>query len=230
MNGYMLSKKIMRQGYYWLTMEFDCIKYVRRCHLCQVYSNRINAPPHELNPLSSPWPFSMWGMDVIGPISPKASNGHRFILVAIDYFTKWVEAASYASVTKGVVVRFVKRDIIARYGSLESIITDNGTNLKNKLITELCRQFKIKHRNSTPYRPQMNGAVEAANKNIKKIVEKMTHTYKDWHEMLPLALLAYRTSIRTSIGVTPYSLVYGTEQFCQSKLRSLLLGYWQKLT
>ena len=57
----------------------------------------------------------------------------------------------------------------------------------------------------------MNGAVEAANKNIKRIVEKMTHTYKDWHEMLPFALMAYRTSIRTSTGTTPYSLVYGTE-------------------
>ncbi|PKI72254.1 hypothetical protein CRG98_007328 [Punica granatum] len=57
----------------------------------------------------------------------------------------------------------------------------------------------------------MNGAVEAANKNIKKIIEKMTVNYKDWHEMLPFALLAYRTSIRSSTGATPYSLVYGME-------------------
>ena len=116
---------------------------------------------------------------MIGPITPKASNGHRFILVAIDYFTKWVEASSYASVTKGVVVRFFKRDIIARYGLLESIITDNGINLNNKLMTEICGQFKIIHKNSTPYRPQMNGVVEAANNNIKRIVEKMAVTYND---------------------------------------------------
>ncbi|XP_055824287.1 uncharacterized protein LOC129892752 [Solanum dulcamara] len=100
-----------------------------------------------------------WGMDVIGPIEPAASNGHRFILVAIDYFTKWVEAAS----------------------------------------------------NSTAYRPQMNGAVEAANKNIKKIMRKMIDNHRGWHEMLPYALLGYRTTIRTSIGATPYLLVYGTE-------------------
>ena len=143
---------------------------------------------------------------MIGPITTKASNGHRFILVAIDYFTKWVEASSYASVTKGVVVRFLKRDIIARYGSPESIITDNGTNLNNKLMTETYRQFKIIHRNSTPYRPQMNGAVEAANRNIKRIVEKMAVTYSDWHEMLPFALMAYRTSIRTSTRATGVSI------------------------
>jgi hypothetical protein len=153
----------------------------------------------------------MWGIDVIGMISPTASNGHRFILVAIDYFTKWVEAISLKSVTAKAVERFIRRDLIARYGVPESIITDNAKNLNNKIVDDLCGQFKIKHRNSSPYRPQMNGAVEAANKNIKKIVEKMTVTYKDWHDKLPWALMAYRTSIRTSTGATPFSLVYGTE-------------------
>ena len=83
--------------------------------------------------------------------------------------------------------------------------------LNNKTIAEVCDQFKIKHHNSSPYRPKMNGAVEAANKNIKKIVGKMTEIYRDWHEKLPFALLAYRTSVRTSIGATPFSLVYGME-------------------
>ena len=67
----------------------------------------------------------MWGMDVIGPIIPKASNDHRFIIVVIDYFTKWVEAASYASVTKSMVARFIKKEIICRYELLERIISDN---------------------------------------------------------------------------------------------------------
>ena len=102
----------------------------------------------------------------------KASNGHRFILVAIDYFTKWVEAASYTNVTRSVVVRFIKRELICRYGLPRKIITDNGTNLNNKMMQEMCEDFKIQHHNSTPYRQKMNGAVEAANKNIKKIVQK----------------------------------------------------------
>nr|XP_012466519.1 unnamed protein product [Gossypium raimondii] len=92
----------------------------------------------------------------------------------------------------------------------ERIITDNALNLNNNLIAEVCSQFKIRHHNSSPYRPKMNGAVEAANKN-KKIVGKMTETYKDWHGKLPFALLAYRTSVRTSTGATPFSLVYGME-------------------
>ncbi|RDY01974.1 Pol polyprotein, partial [Mucuna pruriens] len=129
---------------------------------------------------------------MIGPIEPKASNGHRFILV---------EAASYANVTKSVVIKFIKRDIICRVdnaivsfsylmriettknalinGLPTRIITDNGTNLKNKMMAELCEQFRIKHHNSTPYRPKMNGAVEAAHESIKKIVQKMVVTYRD---------------------------------------------------
>ena len=161
---------------------------MRKCHKCQTYADNINSPPMSLNVLSSPWPFSMWGMDVIGPIEPKASNGHRFILVAIDYFTKWVEAASYASVTQNVIVKFIKRELICSYGIPSKLITDNATNLNNKMIAELCSDFKIQHHNSTPYRPEMNGAIEAANKNIKKIIQKMVVTYKDWHDMLPFAL------------------------------------------
>ncbi|PKI49799.1 hypothetical protein CRG98_029808 [Punica granatum] len=114
MNGLMLAKKIMRLGYYWSTMETDCVKHVRHCHRCQVYADQIKAPPNELRPMTAPWPFSMWGMDVIGPINPKASNGHMFILVAIDYFTKWIEAVTLASVTTKAMVRFLRRDVIAQ--------------------------------------------------------------------------------------------------------------------
>ena len=159
----------------------------------------------------SPWPFSMWGMDVIRPITPKASNGHRFIIVVIDYFTKWVEEASYAIVTKIVVARFIKKEIICRYRLPERIISDNGLNLNNDMVTEICTRYKIKHHNSVPYRPKMNGAVEATNKNVKKIIAKVIETYQDWHEKLPFALRAYRIRVQTSIGATPYSLVYGIE-------------------
>ena len=140
-----------------------------------------------------------------------ASNGHRFIFVVIDYFIEWVEAASYASVTKSVVAQFIKREIICRYGLPERIISDNGLNLNNDMMMEVCIRFKIKHHNSVPYRPKMNGAIETANKNVKKIIAKATKTYKNLHEKLPFALHAYRTRVRTSTGATPYSLVYGME-------------------
>ena len=135
----------------------------KKWHKCQVHDDLIRVPPHELNAMSSTWPFVSSGMDVRGPIEPSASNGHRFILVAIDYFTKWLEAVSYKSVTKKDVADFVHNNLICKFGVTESIITDNGTNLNSHLMIDICEQLNITHRNSTAYRPQMNGVVEAAN-------------------------------------------------------------------
>nr|XP_027067612.1 uncharacterized protein LOC113693248 [Coffea arabica] len=211
MNGHLLAKKIMRTGYFWLTMERDCIDFVRRCIKCQVHGDVIRAPPTELHSMIAPWPCSMWGMDVISTIDPPASNGHRFILVAIEYFTKWVEEESFKHVTKKVVANFLRDHIICQFGVPETLITDNAKNLNNDMVDGLCEQFKIRHRNSAIYRPQMKGAVEAVNKNLKKIIRKMIEKHRDWHEKLPYALMAYRTSIRTSTGATLYSLMYGME-------------------
>ena len=144
--------------------------------------------------------------------------------MAIDYFTKWVEAASYKSITQAVVARFLKHNIIYRYSVLGELITDNGVNLNGKMIQQLCQHFKIQHRNSIPYHPQMNGAVEAANKNIKKILVEMADTYKDWHEYLPFALCTYCTSVHTSTGATPYSLVYGMEAVLPTEVKILLFA------
>lgn len=112
-------------------------------------------------------------------IEPKVANGHRFILVAIDYFIKSVEVAYYTNVTRKVIARFINKEIIYRYGVPNKIITDNGLNINNKVMDELCERFKIEHHNLSSYRPNMNNAVEAANTNIKQIIQKMVKTYKD---------------------------------------------------
>ena len=137
-----------------MTIENDCCKFVQKCHKCQVHGDLIRVPPHELNVMSSPWPFIAWGMDVISPIEPATSNGPKFILVAIDYFTKWVEAVFYKSVTKKVVADFIQNNLICIFGGPESIITDNGANLNSHLMREICEQFKITHQNSTAYCPK----------------------------------------------------------------------------
>ncbi|XP_070015577.1 uncharacterized protein [Nicotiana sylvestris] len=132
--------------------------------------------------MSVPWPFVSWGIDVIGLIEPAISNGNKFILVAIDYFTKWVEAMTFKSVTKKVVVDFVHSNLICQFG---------------------IPKFKVMHRHSIPYRPKASGAIEAANKNIKKILRKMVQGSRQCHEKLPFALLGYRTTVHTSVGTTP---------------------------
>ncbi|RVW61666.1 Transposon Ty3-G Gag-Pol polyprotein [Vitis vinifera] len=112
-------------------------------------------------------------------VSPKSSSGHEFILVAIDYFTKWVEAASYARLTSARVASFIRSHIICRYGVPHELISDRGAHFRAEVDT-LLQEYGIRHHRSSAYRPQTNGAVEAANKNIKRILRKMVETSRDW--------------------------------------------------
>lgn len=124
-------------------MEIDCFHHVQTFHKFQIYADRIRVPLVPLNVISSLWPFAMWDIDMIERIEPNASNWHRFILVAIDYFTKWVEVASYVNVTKQVVAYFLKRDIICRYEIPNKIITNNGSILNYKMMKECARVSRL---------------------------------------------------------------------------------------
>ena len=196
-----------------------------------MHGDLIQVPPSELHALTSPWPFSIWGVDIIGKISPKSSSGHEYILVAIDYFTKWVEAASYARLTAAKVAKFIRSHIICRYGVPQELISDRGVHFKGKVDT-LIQEYGIQHHISSAYRPQTNGAVEAINKNIKRILKKMVEISRDWSEKLPFALWAYRTSFRTSTRATPYSLVYGMETvlLVEIEMRSLRVALKQHVS
>jgi hypothetical protein len=94
----------------------------------------MHVPPSNLFGMASPWPFSVWGIDVIGMIKPSASNGHRFILVAIDYFTKWVEAESYKILTAVQVSQFIRKNIIYWYGVPQAFVSDNGSHFKGRVL------------------------------------------------------------------------------------------------
>ena len=147
----MLAYKIMRTGYFWLTMETDYYQFVQRCTECQIHAGLIHVPPSKLHALTSPWPFSVWGIDIIGKISPKSSNGHEFILVAIDYFTKWMETTSYAILTSFRVASFIISHIIYHYGVPNEIISDRGVHFRVEVDT-LLQRYGIQHHRSSTYR------------------------------------------------------------------------------
>lgn len=137
-------KKSIREQFQ-LTMKRDCIDYVRKCYKCSIYGNKINALPAPLFIMTSCQPFDMWRLDVIGPINKNTSNEHRFILVAINYFTKWVEASSYTHVTQKVVKKLIEKDLVCHYDLSTKLITNNSHCFNRKLILELFTKQKIKH-------------------------------------------------------------------------------------
>ncbi|XP_058751033.1 uncharacterized protein LOC131624059 [Vicia villosa] len=126
LGGRSLARKALRAGYYWPSMQHDAKEYVKNCDKCQRFGDMHLAPPNELKSLSPPWLFAWWGMHLLGPFVTR-SNQNKYLIVAVDYFTKWIEAEPLAKITSLNVLHFYKRNILARFGVPLVIITDNGT-------------------------------------------------------------------------------------------------------
>nr|GMD76368.1 reverse transcriptase [Ipomoea batatas] len=143
-------------------------------------------------------------------IDVKESFGYEYILVAVDYVSKWVEAIACPTNDAKVVIKFIKKNIFARFGVPRAFITDNGTHFCNKALEKVLLKYGVHHRLSTPYHPQTSGQVELSNREIKSILEKVVNpTRKDWSTKLDDALWAYRTAYKNPIGTSPFMLVYG---------------------
>jgi len=206
-----LKDRLHRLGYYWPTMIADVVKYAKRCKACQIHADFIYQPPELLHPTVAIWPFEAWGIDVIGPINPPSVRGHRFIL-AITYFSKWVEAVPLAEIKMINVINFIKYNVIHWFGVPQRIIHDNGPHIASQSFYQFCNKYRIHNVASTAYNPAANRLAEIFNKMIMKLLKKFISTSKwDWNEKLSECLWTYRTTVRTPTGNTPFSLVYGCE-------------------
>ena len=143
----------------------------------------------------------------MGPFSP--SFGNQYILLAVDYVSKWVEAITCPRNDANTMVGFIQRNILSRFRALKTIISDEGSHLENKLFAKFMSRYGTGHVMGLAYHPQSNGRAKIFNREIKNILEKTVSTSKkDWSVKLDDALWAYRTAYKSPIGMSPYMIVF----------------------
>ena len=164
-----------------------------------------------MTPIQVNAPFEKISINLVGSL-PVTSNGNHYIVVAIDYLTKWAEARPITDASTSTIIPFLYEDIVMRHGFLKEILSDRGTTFINEIIKELMNKYQIKHRLSAPYHPQTNRLVERLNWILCTSLSKYVQLYKkDWDHYLPSVLFAYRTMKQSTTLFEPFQLVYGRQ-------------------
>ncbi|KAJ9547773.1 hypothetical protein OSB04_020316 [Centaurea solstitialis] len=171
--------KVLHSGFFWPTLFHDAESFIKKCDRCQRTGNISR--PHEmpLNYILEVELFDVWGIDFMGPFPSSFSN--RYILVAVDYVSKWVEAIASPTNDACVVSKFLKRQIFPRFGVPRILISDGGSHFIESKFESLLKKYGVQHRVSLAYHPQMSGQVEISNRELKTILEKtVASSRKDW--------------------------------------------------
>jgi transposase InsO family protein len=204
------AQKLCGQGYWWPELNKDVAEFVKACEVCQQGGRPAKRHLWPLTPIMPLAPFEKWGIDFNGPINPSSSRGNRYIILATDYSTKWVEAkATWKNDTK-VAANFLFDQILMRFGYPLELVSDQGKHFLNVLIKALTERYYISHGKTTPYNPKANGLTERADGIVGKMLNKMRSVHQqDWDEKLSSAVFAYNCTMKSTMGYTPYFLVYG---------------------
>ncbi|GJS83974.1 reverse transcriptase domain-containing protein [Tanacetum coccineum] len=216
------AKKVFDSGFYWPTIYKDAYELVKNCYSCQrqgKISQRDEMPQNSIQVCEI---FDVWGIDFMGTFP--SSRGNKYILVAVDYLSKWVEAKALPTNDARVVVKFFK-SLFARFGTPRAIISDRRTHFCNDKFAKVMSKYGVTHHLATAYHPQTSGQVGVSNCGLKRILEMSVRENRaSWSDRLDDALWAFHTAYKTPIGCTPYKFVYGKS--CRLPIELEHRAYW----
>jgi hypothetical protein len=167
-----LAAKVLQQGFYWSTVIDDAAKLVSTCKACQKFSCKSKAPAQPVQLIAPSWPLQQWDIDIVGKLTPSQGN-YTFVVVAVEYLTKWVEMKPLTNVSSASTRKFFWQNIICRYGVPQHITVDNAKYFDNAMFKDFCQQIGMKVAFVLMHHPQTNGAVEKANNLIFEAIKKI---------------------------------------------------------
>ncbi|GJT60844.1 reverse transcriptase domain-containing protein [Tanacetum coccineum] len=201
----------LRSGYYWPTMHADAKKLIREHTSCQVHRLVPRNLHQNLTLITFPWLFYKWGIDIAGPF-PEGPGKVKFLIVAMDYFTKWIVEKPVATITGAQIKKFIWDNIVCRFGLPGEITSENRKQFRDNPFKYWCEILCIRQCFTSVKHLQANGLVERENRSLGEgIKARLDERSKNWMEEISHVLWAHRTMIKSSNGKMPFSLTYGTE-------------------
>ena len=195
----------IKTRYYWPQYYEDIKKYVESCDACQ--RRERSRKNNVLHPIPVHSPFYQIGIDFVR-LLPRTQREKKYIIVAMNYLTKWPEARAVSEAIAEVTAQFIYEQIICQHGCSQIILSDRGTHFNNNVIKRLMEKFRINHLLSTPYHPQTNGLVERFNRTLCESLSRLSLKNNDWDLYIAPTLFAYRTTKHSTTKIEPFFLVY----------------------
>ena len=201
----------LRQGFYWGQHRRDVEDYCRRCDSCTAKKGPTDKSHAQLQQFPAGCPMERVGIDVLGPF-PRTARGNRYILTAMDYFTKWPEAYCLPDQEAETIVDALVEGMFSRFGAAEVVHTDQGRNFESRVFAAMCEKLGSHKTRTTPLHPQSDGLVERFNRTLAQQLAIVTARHQqDWDTHVPLVLMAYRSAAQDSTSCSPALLMLGRE-------------------
>ena len=210
--------QLLRNRYFWNRMFADVRDWVNACTKCRQIKSTPPLTHGKLEPIITHQPFEKVGVDIVGPFTT-SKEGYSYVLVCIDLYTSWVEAAPLKSITADEVCFEFFKIIVARHGCPITVISDHGKQFESKLFGQLCKSFNINHVMASAYHHQTNGKVEKFLKFLENSLAMVASAdLSNWCRMLDKALFTYRVSLNRMLNETPFYLLYGRDAILPNDL------------
>ncbi|CAH8654098.1 unnamed protein product [Dicrocoelium dendriticum] len=208
-----------RQRFWWPHQRRDIVNFCQTCERCATFKNPPIAHRAPLQSMTAGYPNEIVGVDLVGPL-PETPRGNRYILVMVDYFTKWCEAVPIAQADTLTVATAMTNHWVCQWGAPGQLHSDRGSCFESSLVQEMCRVLGIDKTRTTAYHPQGNGQVERTNRSLKSLLKAFVdQNIYEWDTLLPKCLLAYRSTVHSSTGQTPSFMWTGREVRLPSDVR-----------